>query len=196
MLSLQPYYYNSQIHNLGNIGIGGSIHALISPIARRMIDIISYNGINIRKEIMINYDDANVLDLCCGIGESTYKFGTGIDTSEEMIAMAKLINKDRNFYIGNAENYKPSMNYDIVTCMFAFHEMPLDAQYKVIDNAIKIAKDEVIIVDIASTYQPKDIMISGEPYLINYLQTIDYILENFNKINYINNHVSVWKYKK
>jgi ubiquinone/menaquinone biosynthesis C-methylase UbiE len=191
-----PYYYNPTIHNFGNIGLGGKIHAAIAPIARRAIDKISYNNVNIRYEIMSQYYNNTVLDLCCGIGDSTLNFGTGIDTSPEMINMAKIINKKSNFYIANAETYKPETDFDIVSCMFAFHEMPLNAQYKVIENAISIAKKEIIIVDIATNYQPKKIMLDGEPYLIDYLDNIDNVLSDFEKINYIDNHVNIWKYIK
>lgn len=191
-----PYYYNPNIHNLGNIGIGGKIHATLAPVARRMIDHISYNGVDIRKDIMSEYRDMKVLDMCCGIGDSTIKHGTGIDTSKEMIDMAKFINKNNKFYKANAETYIPNENFDIVSCMFALHEMPLEAQYRVINNAIRIAKKEVILVDISSDYKPKEIMLSGEPYLIDYLNNIDNILKNFEKIEYIPQHVAIWKYKK
>lgn len=195
ILGTVPYYYNPKIHSLGNIGFSGKIHALVSPFARMMIDQISYKGINIRKNIMNEYRDNTVLDLCCGIGDSTPNFGTGIDTSKEMISVANFINRDSNFIVANAETYKPDIPFDIVTCMFAFHEMPLSAQYKVIENAIDIAKKEVIIVDIASNYQPKKIMLDGEPYLLKYLDSIENTLSCFDKINYIDNHVAIWKYK-
>lgn len=195
-LASVPYYYNPTIHNLGNIGLGGKIHAILGVFATKLIDNISYKGINIRNEIMKEYKENSVLDLCCGIGESTLDFGTGIDTSPEMISVAKFVNRNSDFYIGNAENYKPKLSYNIVSCMFAFHEMPLDAQCRVIENAIKIAKEEVIIVDISSSYQPKKIMLAGEPYLSDYLDNIDNVLSNFDKTNYIENHVTIWKYKK
>jgi SAM-dependent methyltransferase len=195
ILGAVPYYYNPKIHSLGNIGFGGKIHALAAPFARRIIDQISYNGVNIRKDIMSKYSDYKVLDLCCGIGDSTPKFGTGIDTSKEMISVANFVNRNSNFIVANAETYKPDIPFDIVTCMFAFHEMPLSAQCRVIENAINIAKEEIIIVDIASNYKPKTIMLDGEPYLLKYLDSIDNTLSCFNKINYIDNHVAIWKYK-
>ena len=196
LFSVVPYYYNPNIHNLGNIGIGGKIHASLAPIATKVIDVVRYKGVNIRKEIMLDYSENSVLDLCCGIGKSTTQFGTGIDTSNEMIQIAKLTNKNSVFKVANAENYIPDKSYDIVTCMFAFHEMPFEAQYKVIENAIQIAEKEVIIVDIASNYKPKEIMLKGEPYLIDYLNNIDNIVSDFEKTNYINGHVNIWKYKK
>lgn len=195
ILGAVPYYYNPKIHSLGNIGFGGKIHALAAPFARRIIDQISYNGVNIRRDIMSEYSDYKVLDLCCGIGDSTPKFATGIDTSKEMISVANFVNRDSNFIVANAETYKPDIPFDIVTCMFAFHEMPLSAQCRVIENAIEIAKQEIIIVDIASNYKPKTIMLDGEPYLLKYLDSIDNTLSCFDKINYIDNHVAIWKYK-
>ena len=60
------------------------------------------------------------------------------------------------FYFGNAENFKPKIKPDIVTCMFAFHEMPQQAQIRVINNGIMIAKEEFIIVDIAPNYKNKN----------------------------------------
>lgn len=195
ILSSVPYYYNPKIHSLGNVGFGGKIHALAAPFARRMIDHISYNGVNIRKDIMSEYRENTVLDLCCGIGDSTPKFGTGIDTSKEMINVANFVNRDSNFIVANAETYKPDIPFDIVSCMFAFHEMPLSAQCRIIENAIDIAKKEIIIVDIASNYKPKKIMLHGEPYLLKYLDSIDNTLSCFDKINYIDNHVTIWKYK-
>jgi len=52
LLSYTPYYYDRRIHNLGNIGFPGKIHAESALMSTRVIDIIRYNGVNIRKEIM------------------------------------------------------------------------------------------------------------------------------------------------
>lgn len=195
---LQPYYYDKRIHNLGNVGFPGKVHAEAALLSTKIIDRIRYNGRNIRKEIMNEYKNNTVLDFCCGIGISTTNNGVGIDTSSEMLSVAKKykFNKNKKFYLANAENYKPDQEFDIVTCMFAFHEMPLDAHIKIVNNAFRIAKKEIVIVDIASNYKPKDIMLSGEPYLIDYMETIDNTLNCFEKIIYIEGHVNIWKYKK
>ena len=37
-------------------------------------------------------------------------------------------------------------------------------------------------------------MLTGEPYLLNYLKNIDYTLRSFEKENYINNQVDIWRY--
>ena len=200
-----PYYFNPNIHNFGNIGIGGKFHAYFGPLATNIIDFIRYDNRNIRKEIYEPYllNNKTILDLCCGTGMSTPPGNIGIDTSKEMLDVAKKINNNNNdnkqFYIGNAEDYNPSIKPDIVTCMFAFHEMPLYAQKKVIQNGIYLAKEEFIIVDIAPNYKnkkPSKIMLSGEPYLLDYLNNIENILYDFEETIYIQNHVHVWKYKK
>ena len=190
-----PYYYDPRIHNLGNIGVKGKIHAEAALVSTKIIDVLCYNSVNIRDEIMKDYANNSVLDLCCGVGISTMHNSIGIDTSIEMLNVAKKINPNKQFYFGNAEIYKPVEKPDIVTCMFAFHEMPLTAHCKIIENAINIAKREIIIVDISSSYRPKQIMLSGEPYLLNYLKNIDNTLRVFRKEHYIDNHVDIWRYK-
>lgn len=197
-----PYYYNPKMHTFGNIGFGGKIHSTLAPYASRVIDILRYDGNNIREEIMKPYLDKNktILDLCCGVGISTPEGGIGIDTSKEMLNVANNIHKNKNkkFYFANAETVRPKQSIDIVTCMFAFHEMPLQAQIKVINNAIRIANEEFIIVDISPNYKnkkPPQIMLLGEPYLIDYLKNIEKILQDFQEIVYVPNHVHIWKYK-
>ena len=117
-----------------------------------------------------------------------------------MLKVAQRLNsnnkENKTFYLSNAETYVSSENIDIVTCMFAFHEMPEYAHKKIIENAKKIANEEVIIVDIASDYKPKEIMLSGEPYLLDYMSTIDKTLDEFQKTVYIDGHVHIWTYKK
>lgn len=200
-----PYYYNPKIHSLGNIGIGGKLHANLAYTSTKIIDNIRYNGRNIRKEIFQPYlhENKNILDLCCGVGLSTPPGQIGIDTSYEMINIAKKnekrANKNTHFCFGNAETFRPKKSIDIVTCMFAFHEIPNYAHIRIIHNALIIAKEEFIIVDIAPNYKnknPPEIMLKGEPYLINYLNTIEDILYDFEEIIYIPNHVHIWKYKK
>ena len=189
-----PYWFNPNIHNFGNTGFKGRIHAEMAKIATVTIDNIRYHGRNIREELYDNYKDKVILDLCCGIGISTAPGGIGVDTSIEMLNVARR-DKTKEFYCGNAENFNLNRDIDIVTCMFAFHEMPIEAQLKVKANAENMAKEEVVIVDISSNYKPKEIMLSGEPYLLNYLNNIDYVLEDYNKEIYIKDHVSVWRKK-
>ena len=198
----RPYYYNEKIHNFGNIGWKGRIHAQIAPFATKFIDIRCYDGRNIRNEIMLPYKNINkkVLDLCCGTGISTINNNNaiGIDTSFEMLKIAKRNNKNAQFYFGNAEYYIPPRDIDIVSCMFAFHEIPLYAQKNIIINAINIAKEKVIIVDISPNYKPSKTMLTGEPYILEYLSNIQGLLDksNFEEYEYIKGHVNIWTFCK
>jgi len=190
-----PYYYNPNIHNFGNIGIGGKIHAEIGPLFTKMIDSIRYDGRDIRSEIMEPYKNKQIIDLCCGTGLSTLDNNLGIDTSNEMLSVARRYNNKSNFKYGNAEIFGNNKEFDIATCFFSFHEMPNYAHLNIIKNCKRIAKEEIIIVDISPKYTPSNIMLSGEPYLLNYLDTIDNILKDFNKTSYIENRVCIWKLK-
>ena len=85
------YPFDTRIHNFGNVGFGGKIHATFAPYITRSIDRKRYYGRNIREEINDyiekKYHNSRALDLCCGIGISTSKYG--IDTSSEFIKKAK-----------------------------------------------------------------------------------------------------------
>ena len=209
------YYYDHRIHNFGNIGLGGKVHSLVAPYATTIIDNTCYNSIDIRQKILSKYNNKFyeknnklpvIIDLCCGTGTSTYINQLGIDTSKEMIERANIIqtykNKDikekRNtiFTIGNAENYGKQEQFNTATIMFAFHEMPNYAHNKIIKNAKRITTDDIIIIDISPNYKPSKIMLTGEPYLLNYKSTISNILKkhNFSYIEYIPNHVGIWYY--
>lgn len=214
------YYYDSRIHNFGNVGLGGQIHSLLAPFATTMIDNKCYNSVNIRQVILSKYNQdfyknheklPKVIDLCCGTGTSTATNQLGIDTSEQMISKAILNQAKKNqlslkphthththtqFLIGNAENYGNPQEFDSATIMFAFHEMPNYAHHKIIKNAKKITKHETIIVDINPNYSPSKLMLSGEPYLLNYKNTIHELLtyHQFSYIEYIPNHVGLWIY--
>jgi ubiquinone/menaquinone biosynthesis C-methylase UbiE len=210
------YYYDPRIHNMGNIGLGGQLHSLLAPYATKLIDDKCYNSINIRQAILSSYNQdfynkyehvPKLIDLCCGTGTSTAANQLGIDSSEAMISAAqaqatitrgknKHNNKHTKFIIANAENYGQPQEFDTATLMFAFHEMPNYAHHKIIKNAKRITKHDIIIVDISPNYIPSKLMLYGEPYLLNYKATIHEILEKhqFTYLEYIPNHVGLWIY--
>ena len=211
------YFNDPRIHNMGNIGFGGWVHAQLAPYATKYIDNIRYGGTDIRGMLIKNYQNyykneynshPKMIDMCCGIGISTMINQTGIDTSIQMINKAKSLRNNKNihmrknrkihtkFKLGNAENYGKYNEYHCSTIMFALHEMPLDAQQKVINNCLRISSNNVLIMDISPTYQPSDIMISGEPYLYKYLNNINSLMKfyKFNSIEVIPNHVKLWYY--
>ena len=192
-----PYWYNPSIHNLGNTGFLGNIHALTGPAITKFVDEKAYYGLDIRKHV---YDeiDGNVVDICCGTGFSTKPGNTGIDTSFPMIRCANLFNPGSNYIFGNAETFGENNEYDVVTCMFAFHEIPQEGQINIIKNALRISKKKVIFVDICTDYKPSKLMLSGEPYTLDYLNNVDALFERFSfeKENLIKGHVDMWYYKR
>lgn len=189
-----PYYYNSCIHNMGNVGPMGVLHAALAPAFTKVIDKKAYNGRNIRKEVYNSIESKSIVDLCCGVGYSTKPGMIGVDTSTEMLKFANFYNPGRQYLFGNAEDFGEDNQFDVVTCMFAFHEMPNSGHRKIIDNAIRISTKQVIIVDISTNYKPSKLMLAGEPYILNYMETIDGLLENFNKTILIDNHVDCWTF--
>lgn len=192
ILMLVPYYYDKRIHNMGNTGFLGNIHAVVSPLITKIIDNNAYNSVNIRNQVY-NDLEGDVIDLCCGTGFSTKPGSLGIDTSIEMLRFARFYNPGSNYLYGNSETFGKDKQYDIATCMFAFHEMPNKGHEKIIENAIRIAKKKVLIVDISTKYKPSKMMLLGEPYILNYLDTIDKLLVDFNKTTLIKNHVDIWE---
>ena len=112
-------------------------------------------------------DGERVVDLCCGVGTSTCD--VGVDTSPQMIAMARFLAKNRTFHVGNAETWGDDDECDVCTVMFAFHEMPSAGRRAVLSNAMRLARGKVVVVDIAETYRPSATMRSGEPFVDDYL---------------------------
>jgi SAM-dependent methyltransferase len=195
------YPYNKEIHNLGNTGFTGKIHAHIAKPFTKLIDIFSYNGRNIREEIINNIPKNNtILDLCCGVGISTSSNPNclGIDSSPEMIFQAKKNYPDKNFEFNNAEYFIPNSSNNIfnyATCFFAFHEMPPYAWSKIIKNTETFITNKIIIMDISPNYKPSKTMLTGEPYLLEYQKQIQNILKKhkFEENTLIENRVTIWE---
>lgn len=193
--SVIPYWYNPDIHNMGNIGFSGKMHAITTPLFTKLIDKIAYEGVDIRKQI---YDtlEGDVLDICCGTGFSTKPGSIGIDTSREMLKYANLYNPGSSYIFGNAETFGKTNQFDTVSCMFAFHEIPKEGHIAIIENCIRVARKKVIIVDISTTYNPSELMLSGEPYIKDYINDVDATLYDFEKKSIIEKHVDMWVYQK
>jgi ubiquinone/menaquinone biosynthesis C-methylase UbiE len=177
---------------------------------------------NYNKEFYNKYERVpKLIDLCCGTGTSTATNQLGIDSSEAMISAAQATlsaaqatlsaaqatlsaaqatlsasQTQAKFIKANAENYGQPQEFDTATLMFAFHEMPNYAHHKIIKNAKRITKHDIIILDISPNYSPSKLMLYGEPYLLNYKATIQDLLtqHQFTYLEYIPNHVGLWIY--
>lgn len=177
-----PYWNDPRIHNLGNCGVRGGLHAAVAPMATRLIDILAYEGRDVRllaRERALRCRTPGtgkpfpLLDLCCGVGTSTPLGATGVDASPQMIAMARLRHRATTYCEGNAESWGISSSFAMVTIMFALHEMPRHGRHKVLENAVDLSTDSVLVLDIDPSYEPSEMMRSGEPFVDDYLKHIE-----------------------
>ena len=155
-LSKVYYPYNPNIHNMGNHGFFGKIHANLAPIFTQTVNDKIYMT-DIRQDI-INMEDENktFLDVGCGTGFSTSSNpgSIGIDTSFPMINKAKQLFPNKHFQPGNIEFWNTKNKFDIVTAMFVFHEVPQDSRKNIINKMKQIANEKIIILDIHTDYKP------------------------------------------
>ena len=190
------YPYNPKIHTLGNHGILGKLHAEIAPIFIGMTDRIIYNE-NIRQRVIDQIGpNKSVLDIGCGVGISTSNSqgSMGIDTSKPMIEKARKLFPKKKFAVEHGEHWGGTKDFDIVSSMFCFHEIPQESRKKMIKNFMNYAREKIIIVDISPNYKPNEQMLSGEPYLTDYLENICDDLVDFEETILINNRVHMWCY--
>ena len=88
--------------------------------------------------------------------------------------------------------------------MYATHEMPGDARRRCIRNALRLARDKVMIVDIWPGFEPSDMMLSGEPYVLDYLANIESDVESsvdrtqweVERVDVVPQHVRMWKFTR
>ena len=64
-VSTVKYNYDPRIHNFGNVGLGGRMHAMLSPIAERVIDVVAYDGEDVRTSLHARLGAETVVDLGC-----------------------------------------------------------------------------------------------------------------------------------
>jgi len=171
----EPYYFDRRIHNLGNVGALGRVHASVARPATWLIDTLAYDGRDVRREVLDVFVPRGnvVVDLCCGTGTSTHQNGIGVDTSPAMLSVARWHGGPSRRYVeANAETYGHEDEFDVATVFFSLHEMPAWARHRVLSNARRIASGPVIVCDIAPSYRPSTAMLRGEPYLEEYLGRI------------------------
>lgn len=191
-----PPWKNQRIHNFGNHGIAGLFHAIVASPVTKLIDAIAYDNIDVRG---ILYTD-NSVDLGCGVGLSTSPGQIGVDSSNEMLKIAKYVNPSNIYYRGLAEKWGKENMTECVTISFVLHEQNSDRRTKILKNAFRITKKNILVMDIDPQYIPSSMMKTGEPYIDSYLKNIDAeILALFDKVerkSIINNRVTLWNITK
>ena len=192
--SYDLYPYNPKIHSIGNHGLQGKLHAELAPIFTKFTDRMVY-GEDIRKRVLNMFDkNKSIIDIGCGTGFSTSDSNgsLGIDTSEPMILKARKLFPKKNFEVAHAEQWSSDKRYDIATAMFCFHEIPRTSRINVIENLLKNVKEKIVIVDISPCYNPNEVMLSGEPYIPDYLKNIQEDLREFEEDILFPKHVHMW----
>ena len=95
-------------------------------------------------------------------------------------------------------------SFDIATVMYGMHEMPAYARRRVIRNALRVARDKVMVVDIWPGFEPNAMMLSGEPYVLDYLANIeddvdsayDPTVWSLERVDVVEGHVRMWKFER
>lgn len=76
--------------------------------------------------------------------------------------------------------------------MFLFHEVPQEHRINIIEKLKLIAREKILVVDISPNYSPSELMLTGEPYIKDYLKNIRGDLSDFDEEIIIANHVHTW----
>lgn len=109
-------FCSPNIHTLGNVGFSGALHAALAPLSTKMIDLIAYEGRDVRQMVRsklqlsrvfvliliaifsyfqvayglsqkIKSSKVRVVDLCCGVGMSTRALGYAFPHAETVIGI-------------------------------------------------------------------------------------------------------------
>lgn len=191
-----PPWKDPRIHNFGNHGVSGFVHALVAQPATKIIDLLAYNNINVRN--ILHTEDS--VDLGCGVGLSTSPGQIGVDSSKEMLQIAKYLHPSCKFYRGLAEKWGSENMTKCVSISFMLHEQDRNRRIKILKNAYRICKNYILIMDIHPSYKPSELMKTGEPYISNYLNNIEseilYLFEKVNKTELISDRVIMWNITK
>ena len=207
------YPYDPRIHNFGNVGIGGKIHANLARFITKQIDNAAYDGKDVRRIILENekIEASSITDWCCGTGTSTdalylnYKNSDilAYDSSIEMIKVArKETLSNAVFGVFDAEDITLIEPVDLITIMFAFHEIPQEGRLKIMDNAYRNLNQggSLMVVDIDMDYEPSYFMRIGEPYIDDYQMNMQSDIRSVFSAVYENvqvpGHVRYWVAKK
>lgn len=201
--------FHPAIHNMGNIGLLGKLHAASAWRATRFIDKMAYKGVNMREmlaqRIATNNRACRLLEVGCGSGTLTYELErTGafdivaLDTSEEMLSVArKSLNPNTTLVCQNGVDFNGTADVAVV-CM-VMHELPKSAHEDMLQALMRVVQRGVIwVVDIDPTYSPSALMLSGEPYVLKYLDEFEATLHatcaerTVESVALIPDHVRAW----
>lgn len=170
--------YHPSVHSMGNVGIGGTMQALLLPAVWFFIQTCAWGGVCARTMALAAVPCAvpTAVDIGCSTGRMTRLLARhgaqrviGIDASAEMLRFAR---RDRGVdYVVANVCVDDLPRADLVTFAFVLHEMPVDAQYIALHSALRClrGKGAVCIVDIEpAIVESGDVATGHEPFLASY----------------------------
>ena len=178
--------FHPAIHNLGNVGLGGRVHASLAHAATRTIDAVAYAGVDMRRTVAQMTErcvrpNSRVCDVGCGVGTLTQHLVgrydvTGVDTSLAMLDVARRRVPGAAYHNINGVDLASVGTFDLSVVCMVMHELPALGHAELID-ACCIASPRVWVVDIDPSYRPSPAMLLGEPYLPDYLVNFEATLQ-------------------
>jgi SAM-dependent methyltransferase len=148
-----------------------------------------------RHAIEFGRTTAQVKQLLEKVSNPKFKVSSPIPSTVSFAAQEK-------YAIGNAERtIFPSETFNLVTIMYAFHEIPYLARYRILLEVRRVLEcgGTLAIVDICpDEYKPSPSMLAGEPYVLEYQENIHDQISNitgFTNLRYksvIPGHVGMW----
>lgn len=128
---------------------------------QKMSEILASLGSDVPKR------QEKLLDVGCGSGISTSVWNcdcTGIDPSENLIAIAKKKYPNKRWYVGRAEELPfPDDSFDMVICVTAAHNF--HNIRKGIDEIKRVGKDRFVITALRKSAQADEI---GKLIMLNF----------------------------
>lgn len=198
--SLLPPWKDPRIHTLGNHGPTGMLHALAAPLITSAIDRVAYEGLDVRG-CLRSSSLTTTVDLGCGVGLSTSENGIGVDSSREMLRVARALHPRKTFFRGLAEKWGETDMAQTVTVAFLLHEQSRARRALILKNAYRLCACHVVVMDIHPSYRPSATMLAGEPYIEEYLNAIDEELHSMfcdtvTSYDLVHGRVRVWNITK
>jgi trans-aconitate methyltransferase len=139
--------------------------------------------------------DKKILDIGCGHGYSTAvsEGSVGVDEDLRNIKSARRLFPEKTFKLG-ISSVTPHDTFDVVTCMFYFHRTPQFIRKMIIANAVKIAVERVIIVDISPDYTVGYEMYKQSTFMEDYYENCRNDLSDFTETTLVDGMLSIWVY--
>lgn len=207
--------YHPAIHNLGNVGYLGGIHANGAVAFTSAIDRVAYKGRNMRREVAegmasVHSVGSSLVEIGCGVGTltrelehtNTYNI-TAVDTSREMLNVAETLVTSPLECINGVDIGSLKKEPDVVITCMMMHELPKLAHEEFLGEVWEVVanrRGELWIVDLDPSYTPGSTMIAGEPYVTEYIDTFEDTIDTFargndaslNTFSIVEGHVRGW----